>query len=305
MDTDWIHALAAVAEHGSFTAAARNLRLSKQSVSRRVALLEEYVGASLITRSTRAVALTPQGRAFLERASEGLASLADALDAVRWDAGELSDHLRVGAPALFGRRFLNPVVIEFMTQHPGIQVTVESLGESNVSALSRLDLMVHVGDPPHVAAKRIALGQAVNLLVTSAAHPIERPSTPEGLTTRSCVVYSRRGVPVQRWCLERDDQSLTVDVRPRYQSNDVDCAIGAVEAGLGIAHLPGFLAAEGIREGRFVHVLPEWRVVVGPIWALYRPSRSPRHAFDLFAEALRAHFRQPGHRPSGDLLASA
>src|SRR5579859_5520792 len=125
MKLDWIAAFVAVAEAGSISGAARQLRLSKSVVSERLAELERAVGTSLVHRTTRKLSLTEDGAAFLERAAQILRDVDAAAADLAERRGTLSGPLRLSVPVTFGRQHLGPALYPFLARNPQIELTLD------------------------------------------------------------------------------------------------------------------------------------------------------------------------------------
>ena len=142
---DQLRIFAAVAERASFAEAARALGVSPTAASRGVASLEESLGVALLRRTTRSVALTPEGSAYLERCRRALDELDDAARSIRGDAAEPRGLLIVTAPVLFGRMHILPIVTRLMRAHQELDVR-----------LSLTDRIVRLVDEGVDVAVRIA-----------------------------------------------------------------------------------------------------------------------------------------------------
>lgn len=293
MTLEQLEALIAVADRRSFSAAAKFLGVSKQTISRRIAELEEKLGFSLLIRSTRRVSISDDGSAFLPHARQAVGSLRDGVLNLRSRSTDPAGELWVGGPSLFVQRFLNPISQRFLLAHPKMRIVLCALETADSFSLDHLDVAVTVGPLPDQAAKRIVLGDAINHMFAAphylAQHgEIDRP---EALHDHMLLTYSRRRGP-HEWQIQRKDAQRTITVRPRIESNDVTCILDATVAGMGVSHLPPFLAADLVDDGKLVPVLPEWSIVIGQICALYRTSRVPRVALDEYLEVMRTELAE-------------
>lgn len=293
MTLEQLEALIAVADRRSFSAAAQALDVSKQTVSRRIGELEDELGLSLLIRSTRRVAVSDDGHAFLHHAREAVETLRDGVLNLRSRASDPAGELWVGAPALFARHFLNPLVQRFLRRHPKMRISLCALETADSFSLDHLDVAITIGPLPDHAAKRIVLGEATNGFFAAPGYLARHPELdgPEALHDHVLLTYSRQRGP-HEWHMRRDDDHRTLTVRPRLESNDATCILDATIAGLGISHLPLFLGLEGVREGRLARVLPDWALLAGQICALYRATRAPRVGLDWFLEILRTELAE-------------
>jgi DNA-binding transcriptional LysR family regulator len=236
-----IQAFTSIAETGSITAAARRLALSKSVISERLAELERILDARLVRRTTRALNLTDDGKAFFERAKGILREVESASSELAERRGTLSGALRVSAPVSFGALHLGPALFGFLAKHPAIELSLE-LDDRFVDLVSEgYDLVVRHGpvNDARVIVKRLLTSR--RLLVASAGY-IKRagkPATLDDLARHRAIIYSNRGSADWRFRVGRKFVTVRPDVVLRVNNGMLmrDAAI----AGLGIALLPTFL----------------------------------------------------------------
>ncbi|MBL0916937.1 MAG: LysR family transcriptional regulator, partial [Sphingopyxis sp.] len=245
----------AVASEGGFAAAARKLGSSPPAVTRGIAALEARLGAALFHRSTRAVALTDEGTAFLGEARRLLGELAEAERAVRGVQAAPGGQLYLTAPVMFGRLHVLPVVDALLTEHTDLAVRM-MLIDRNVRIVEEgIDVAVRIGPLADSSLKAVRIGAVRQMLVASPAYLARRgaPASVADLAEHELIgtVGPRASSEWQfaegRWRIER---------RPRLVLNTVDAVLAAVEAGRGIANLLSYQLAEAIDAGRLVALLP-------------------------------------------------
>ncbi|MCA9543233.1 MAG: LysR family transcriptional regulator [Myxococcales bacterium] len=276
-----------VVDEGSFSAAARNLGVSKSHVSKTISKLEERLGARLLNRTTRKLNLTDVGHAFLERGRAIMAELDEAERAVTALQTEPRGLLRVSAPLSFGLRHLIPVVSDFMVHHPELRVEL-ALDDRRVDLMDEgFDLAVRIAaqlDDSSFIAKR--LGRAQPYLLASPAYLAAHgtPKHPQDLAEHRCLRYAYlRSGPT--WVLT-DDQGRREAVRADgpLEVNSGDAILQAAEAGLGVGLLPDFICCDAVRAGRLVRLLPGWSLSEAGVWALYPHNRHLSAKVRLFIE---------------------
>lgn len=239
----------AVAESGSLSEAARRLRVFRSVVSERLVELERALGASLLQRSTRRLALTEDGLAFLERAGRIVREVQDAAADLAERRGELRGPLRISAPVTFGRMHLGPALYPFLARHPGIHLTLD-LDDRRVDAGSDgFDAVIRHGPiaDRYLVAWRIAASRRV--LVAAPAY-LARHGTPrslEDLDGHRGIFYLHRGVA--DWRFAHGDGMRIVRGQPGLVLNNGDMMRDAAIAGLGIALLPRFIAGAALAAG--------------------------------------------------------
>lgn len=289
MNLDQLRAFLAVVERRSFTGAGRVLGVTKQTVSRRVGELEEGLGVALLVRSTRRVALTEEGEIFARDVRRGLDALADGVHNLAVQSDDPADEVWIGAPALFARHFLAPVVQHLLSEHRRLRIGVCALGAADALDFDLLDVIISVGPLRDLAVKRIPLGDAINGLFAAPAYLEAHgpPTSPPDLHDHACLAYRRHRARAE-WVMRRGSEEVEVPVQVRFESNDADVVVDAAVAGMGIAHLPLFLGDAAVAEEKLVRVMPRWTLHVGTIAALYRETRAPRPAVELVLDAVRA-----------------
>ncbi len=236
-----LRAFAAIAETGSFTGAAQRLMLAKSVVSERLAELERTVDAKLVHRTTRRLQLTEDGTAFYARTRLILSATEDAVSDIAHRRGKLIGPLRISGPVSFGTLHLGPALFGFMTQHPGIDITLD-LDDRFVDILAEgYDVVVRHGpvDDKRVIVKRLAVCQ--RLLVASPAYLKKHgnPKSIEELTQHRGIIYSNRGAA--DWRFQTGRRFATVRPATAFHVNNGLVMRDAAAAGLGIALLPTFL----------------------------------------------------------------
>ncbi|HEX6850025.1 MAG TPA: LysR substrate-binding domain-containing protein [Candidatus Polarisedimenticolaceae bacterium] len=292
MDVREIVAFVAVARWSSFTRAAQQLGMPKQTLSRKVRSLERRLGVRLLDRTTRSVGLTDAGRRLLDRASDPLERIERAVEEVRATEREPAGELRIACPQLFGRSFLPSVIDRYLERYPDASVSVRLVDAITPPTWEGLDVLVHVGDWRDSPAKRTSLGQAINHCYASPAYldRVRTPAEPEDLSALDGITYTREASRAT-WTLRRGRHRRRVVIRSRLKVNDAELALGLVLAGRGVAQLPRFLCDPHVAAGTLVRLLPDWRVEIGPIVALTRPDARRPAKVEAFLRLLGASVR--------------
>ena len=285
----------AVVEAGSFTAAADRLGIAKSVVSRRVAALEERLGAQLLRRTTRRLSLTDSGSALYDRGVRILADLDEAESAVSRQQGVLRGRLRIAAPLSFGLRHLSVPLCDFGRRHSALQLDIDfndrrvDLVEEGIDVAVRIG---HLSDSSLIARK---LFDARTVVCASPDYLAEHgePAKPEDLSAHRCMVYSNLPEP-RRWgYAEAEGNRRYVQVGDGLAASSGDFLTSAAAAGLGIVIQPTFIAHEAIRDGRLVPLLMDYEWPVTPGYAVYPPTRHLSLRVREFIDYLVAHFDGP------------
>lgn len=260
VSADLLSAFVKVADSASVSRAARELDLGKSVVSKRVAQLEQLVGATLFARSTRRIALTPAGEAYAEHARRALAEMAAGEERVRALRTEVTGRIRLTAPVSWGQRVLAARLPPFMQQHPGVELELQLADRLVDLAWERIDLALRwslAAPPPGLVSEPVAL---VRWLLVAAPEYLARagsPQAPAELAGHACLCYWREAAD-DLWALAGQGQLARVRVRTRYHVDNPEAVAEAALAGLGVAMLPDYLCQAALASGRLLRVLPGW-----------------------------------------------
>jgi DNA-binding transcriptional LysR family regulator len=293
---DTLMIFAAVAEQQSFAEAARHLSRSPASVTRAVAALEERLQTRLFNRTTRSVALTDAGARYLESCRRLLATY-DELEAV--DLGERVEPrgwINVTAPTMFGRLHVLPLVHDFLSKYPQVDVRLLLLDRVVSLVDEGLDLGVRIGQLPDSSLRAVLVGQ-VRRIVCAAPQYIARcgvPVTPHDLADHSVVACTAVTPIPNRWSFHGPSGVSSVAVRPRLVVNTTAGAVDAALHGLGFACIRSYQAEPHMAAGRLQTVLIEYEPPPAPIHIVHPEGRHLPAKVRLFvdhaAAGLRAKF---------------
>ena len=284
----------AVAEEQGFAAAARRLQQSAPAVTRAVAGLEEHLGVKLLNRTTRYVRATEAGERYLDDARRILAEVEAAEEAAAGVNAEPRGLLSVTAPVMFGRRFVMPGIVEFLSRYPEMQVESVFLDRTVNLLEEGLDVGVRIGELPDSSMRALRVGSVRRVLVASPAYLETRgaPDTPHALGMHT-IIASSAGDFGTAWRFNFGAGEQSVKVRPRLTVTSNDAAVEAAVEHLGITRLLSYQVAQEIADGRLVTLLDEFELPASPIHIVHRSgpySPSKVRAFiDLMAESLRSN----------------
>jgi len=290
---DDIASFVAVAEAGSISEAARRLRLAKSVVSERLAEIERSLGATLVHRTTRKLSLTEDGAAFLERAARILREVEEATADMAERRGSLSGPLRISAPVTFGRLHLGPALFPFLARHPKLEMTLELEDRRVDAAADGFDAVIRHGriEDSRLVAWRLAPSR--RLLVASPQY-LERAGAPtsiEQLQTHRGIFYMNRGVA--DWRFNGPEGAVNVRARVALRVNNGDMMRDAAVAGLGIAHLPTFIAGAAIKAGALRVVDVGLAAAEEHIFLAHPEGRRSSAKLRAFADWLREAIGEP------------
>jgi DNA-binding transcriptional LysR family regulator len=268
-----IEAFVAVAEHGSFVAAADALGVSSSYASKLVSRLEQRLGTRLIQRTTRRHSLTPQGQAYLEECQQAFQLLRHAEECIHETASVIRGELRVTAPTELGIGIVSALLDRFAAEQPEVRLTVNYLDRVVDLVAERYDLAVRAGRLPDSSLHARRLGQYCKGLFASPemASTLADIHHPGGLRGVAAVVYNGQARP-ESWTLHSPNETAAVIVDPRMNTNNGRAAALAASHGLGLCYLPEFHTVDLVQSGGLVRVLPTWGDDV-PVHAVFPSSR--------------------------------
>lgn len=278
-----------VAELGSFSAAARDLRLSQPTVSKTVAALEERLGVRLLQRTTRSLALTEEGARYLETCERILAEL-DELESTLASGGrEPRGTLRVTSPREHGELLVAPVVLRFLEAHPGMSVELVLEDRRVDLTAERIDLALRLGELEDSSLVARRLGAFPRLTAAAPAYLARRggPASPRELAAHDCLVHTALSDP-GRWSYrDRRGRTLRVDVSGRLAASSNVVVRDAALAGLGIYLGPRWLVQDALEDGRLEPILETWTVPGFDVHAVYPGGPFVPRKVRVFVDFLR------------------
>jgi DNA-binding transcriptional LysR family regulator len=263
-----------IVDRGSLTAAAADLGVSLPSMVRTLATLERELGATLLNRTTRRLHLTDDGRRYLERCRAILGQVQEAEATLSSRRAAPSGRLAVTASALFGQRYIAPLMSEFLRRHP--EVSGELLFVDRIVNLVEegIDAAVRIGPLPDSSLVAIPLGKVRRVMCASPAY-LRANGTPHSLED----LRERRSVRVTGLL-----QTHKVSMASVLTCNQAEAAIEACTGGLGIGSFVSYMVAPQVRAGRLKYVLEDFEAEPIPVNFLYPQSRQLSPAVRAFAD---------------------
>jgi DNA-binding transcriptional LysR family regulator len=264
---------AKVVGEGSFAQAARQMRLSPAAVSKHVQLLEEWLGARLLNRTTRRISLTEAGASVYERSLRILEDVEEVRTSMAENMVRPSGVLRVSAPISFGALHLGPIIADYLAMYP--EVSIELVLDDRVVDMvdEGFDVAVRIAPlkDSNLIARRIAPSREIVCASSAYLARHGRPMKPSDLTKHDCLDYALRA-DGGNWRFEGSEADVTVKVPARMTATNGQILRDAALRGAGIILCPTFLVGEDIRSGRLEPLMPDFKPVGRSIHAVY-PSR--------------------------------
>ena len=291
-DLEALAIFAKVAELRSFSAASDELGLSKPTVSKAIARLENRLGTRLLNRTSRRLALTDAGRSLFDRASRMLAEAEDAENEARAQSAVPRGLVRLAAPMSFGLREVAPALPDFFRRYPEVSVdlhlsdaTVDLIGEGfdialRIAALADSSLL----------ARRLCAVPRVVVAAPSYLKAHGTPHHPRDLATHVCLGYAYLPAADVWRFTNKSGEDVAVRISGPLRANNADALMPTLLAGYGLAVQPLFLVRDALKKRQLVTLLDGWSL---PDIALHlvMPAGGPRPArVDVLVDFLRARF---------------
>lgn len=277
-----------VVEAGSFSAAAKRLRLGQPAVSKSIAQLEQRLGVRLLLRSTRGLTATEAGLRFYAHAKRAIEEVELAEQVVRDAASGLSGTLRVSAAVTFARLHILPGLKRFMSRHPDLRIDIV-LDDRNTDLLEQgVDVALRMGmlSDSTMTARRIARSRRVVVGTPAYFAGSGTPHTPADLSQHQAIVYSLTGGG-ESWSFSRNGTETAVVVTGRMSVSAAEGVRAAVLGDMGIAVASEWMFSPEIADGSVVTVLDDWALPAIDLWAVFPAGRlvsARARAFVAFVE---------------------
>jgi DNA-binding transcriptional LysR family regulator len=289
-----VAAFARVVDAGSFTAAARQLGLSKATISKHVAHLEARLGASLLNRTTRSLGLTEEGARFYTHCNKILEELEAAESEILSSLGVGRGRIRISAPSLFGSLEIAPALHGFMARYPEIEIELSLRDDTGERADDGVDIAIRTGRSPIAGGRSVRLAPCIRIVCATPAYRARygEPTTPGELAGHNCFRFGL-GAHGRIWHMEGPGGSRNVTVSGRFRANSPAALRLAVLSDLGLALIPEAMVADDLAAGRLVTVLPAFRDRSEAWYLDYPAGRAASSMVQAFADFLQPIFQAP------------
>jgi DNA-binding transcriptional LysR family regulator len=291
-----------VVDTGSFSAVARHKRVGQPAVSKAISQLEEWLGVSLLMRSTRSVVPTEAGRVFYERAKRTIEEADEAVQAARGSASGLSGKLRVSTSVCFGRLHVIPSLSIFLAEHPELDVELV-LDDRKVDLVNEgIDVSLRMGAMPdsNMTARRIAEGRRIVVATPTYLERHGTPASPGELIGHQAVIYTRDGGG-ESWTFRKATAEVSVVLQGRLTVTAAEGLREAVNCDMGFAVTSEWNFSPELKAGKVVAIMEDWELPPTALSAVYPTGRlasTKARAFVSFVEQVMADTTQSEARPT-------
>ena len=282
-----------VAQRGSLSAAAREEAVTPAIIGRRLDALEDRLGVRLLVRTTRKLTLTQEGEAFLEDCQRILTDLANAEAQLTLGSSHATGHLKVTAPAGFGRKHVAPLMREFLCAHAEVTASLD-LSDRTVDLINEgIDCAVRLGGLADSSLVAVRLGEMRRVVVGSPAYLGQRgvPRTLDDLATHDCLALAAQ----PGWDFQQAGKPILFKPPGRFICNDGAVLHEWALAGMGLAWRSLWEVGDDLRWGRLVPVLDDCATPPVGIHAVFPQRRHLPLRVRLFIDLLKANYGRPDY----------
>lgn len=295
-----MQAFVRVVESGSFSAVARETQATQSAVSKQIAALERTLGARLLHRTTRSLALTEEGERYFEQARRLVAEIAEAENSLREGEQQLTGLLRVAASVGYGRLKLLPQVKSFLALHPQVKIDLR-LNDGFIDLVEQgVDVAVRIGELADSTLVARRIGTTTRALIASRKYlrslprGLKAPRAPEDLQRHNCIVYTELATQ-NAWTFTAGvgapvavGTQVTIRAQGNLQTNSSEVVRAAVLSGMGIGFAPTWLFEDEMSQGDLQVLLPDWPAPSMPVHLVSPSQRRHSAKVRAFSEHLAA-----------------
>lgn len=266
-----------IVDQGSFSAVARISGATPSAISRSVSRLEQQMGCKLLHRSTRKLRLSDAGKTVYAHAQEMLESARQAMDSASSAQEVAQGKLTLSVPKAVGRFVIHPLMTEFLTRYPGVDVCLR-LEDRYLDLIDDgIDLALRITHSPSPGLHGKPLMPVTHVICATPDYLQQHgtPQTPAELRAHSCISLGETPAD-SRWKFRRAGKTETIQTHGRYAANHTAVRLDAVQQHLGIGSLPLFTARDALARGDIVQVLAEWEFIssyTGQLWLLWSGNK--------------------------------
>lgn len=277
-----------VVDTGSFTSAARLLRVGQPAVSKMIAQLEERVGTKLLLRTTQGLTPTEAGENFYEHAKRAVEEADEAEAKARGSGATLSGRLRISGAVTFVRLHVVPLLPKFLATHPDLDIEV-FMDDRNVDLVEAgIDVALRMGDLQDSSLTARKIGKSPRLVVASPQYleSFGEPASPEDLTAHQAIIYDLRGGGTV-WNFRQGSAQSTAIIKGRIRLTAAEGVREAVFAGMGLAVASEWMFAPELASGKVRRVLKDWDLPPVDLWTVFPSGRTVNSKARAFANFIR------------------
>lgn len=279
----------------SFAECARQRGMTRAQVAKRIARLEERLGAQLLQRSTRHMRLTVQGDYLARELEPLLQAVASSCDTVRATGAQLAGTLRVNASFSFGLSRLAPCLRAFSAQYPQVKLDIVLGSFFHKAFAGSFDVVLshHLATAKTMRSERICQQRMVVCATPAYLAAHEPINEPRDLLQHNCLVYAHPGEKRNQWLFQTaEQQEFRLTVHGQLTFNSSVALLQAAKASIGIVDLPDYICAQAIEQGELVRILADYAPGPKGIYACYPWNKHIPRKVEIFVAFLKAYFNE-------------
>jgi DNA-binding transcriptional LysR family regulator len=282
-----------IVEAGSLTRAADSLDTSLPTVVRTLAALERELGVSLLKRTTRRLHLTDEGSQYLERCRDILAATQEAEDILVARRTEPVGKLSVTASVLFGRRYLAPILCDFLRRNPKVSADVMFVDRVVNLVEEGIDVAVRIAHLKDSSLVAIPVGRVRRVICASTQYLRRHriPRVPDDIRRHSCIRHAGLA-PRNEWHFQIGKRQVTIPIVSVMTCNETESAINACVDGLGLGMFLSYMVAPHRKAGRLKYILEKFEIEPMPVQLVYPQARLMSHKVRTFVDECVARLRR-------------
>ncbi|PHR51567.1 LysR family transcriptional regulator [Cycloclasticus sp.] len=281
-----------VVDLGSFTEAAKVLKMAKSAVSRHVTLLEKQVGARLLNRTTRQLNLTEVGRIYFQSCKKIVEETQYMQNEISVLQNQPVGSLKIATTNSLGIQYITPLIVEFMRLYPKLNIELMLQDQVIDMVEENIDVCVRVGwlQNSDLVATKVADSRLVLTASPSYLKQYGPIVTPKDLEKHACVIFSLLPNPT-KWTFTQKKQQETVSVSAIIKTNNAGAVKALLLQGVGASVLSHFIVAEDLREGRLVELLPNYDLGSAGIYLVYQEKQYKQLKIQLFNDFIKKNLK--------------
>ncbi|HUG21702.1 LysR family transcriptional regulator [Piscinibacter sp.] len=287
-DLNLLRTFVAVAQFGSFTAAAERLSMARPQVSLQIRRMETALGASLFNRTTRRVALTDAGQRLFDECAPLLCGMQEALEKAGSRSDKLRGRLRIAAPVEHAAQVLSPVVSAFANRHPDVRVELIVSDKVQDLVAEGIDVAIRVGWMRESTSKMTKLADFAQGVLASPTYLARygRPKTPKDLAHHRWIALTLLPSPLT-WAFTKGAKTVTVRMNAHLRTDSAVALRSLLVNGAGLSVGSLLHVANEVHSGSLVRLLPEWSLPSGVVHAVFPPGAKVAPAAGAFVQMVR------------------
>jgi DNA-binding transcriptional LysR family regulator len=280
-----MQAFVRVVEAGSFSGAAKQLRIGQPAVSKAVAQLEARLSVRLLLRSPRGLTPTEAGRSFYERAKRSIEEAEEAEHAARGAGAALSGRLRISAPVTFARLHVVPHLPGLLADHPDLAIDIV-LDDREIDLIEAgIDVALRMGRLPDSVLTARKIGQSARRVIGTPSYfqSVGIPIGPADIARHQAVIYDQH-TGGDSWLFQRGEETVTADLVGRLRVSAAEGVREGVLAGLGLTIASEWMFAPDLASGTVISVLDDWTLPPIDLWVVFPTGRQATAKARAFAD---------------------